>query len=78
MTHLKSLVALWIATQLLVRFVPGAGFLLIPVLALYAVWMIFIIRRKPSGAFFKELRELAKRAAEEAGKAQPSQQKNRP
>ena len=78
LTHVKWLAALWVAAQVLAKFVPGIGFLFIPVLALYAVWVIFTIKRKPPGAFFKPLRELAKRAAEEARKAQVSQQKNRP
>jgi len=76
--HLKWVAGLWIAAQLLARFVPGASFLFIPLLALYAAWVIFTIRRKPAGAFFKELGALAKRAAEEARKAQTSQPKNKP
>jgi hypothetical protein len=79
--HLKWAVGLWIAAQLLARFVPGASFLFIPMLALYAAWAIFTVRRKPAGAFFKELGERAKRAAEEARKAQTSQtsqSKNKP
>lgn len=71
--HVKWAVGLWIAAQLLARFVPGASFLFIPMLVLYAAWVIFTVRRKPAGAFFKELSALAKRAAEEARKAQTSQ-----
>jgi hypothetical protein len=78
LTHVKWVVALWIAAQVLAKFVPGTGFLFIPVLALYAAWVIFTIKRKPPGVFLRELRELATRAAEETKKAQASQQKNRP
>ena len=63
---------------MLASFVPGTGFLFIPVLALYAAWVIFTLKRKPPGVFLKELRELATRAAEEAKKAQSSQQKKKP
>ena len=76
--HVKWIFLLGIALQVLSRFVPGTGFLFIPVLALYAAWVIFTLKRKPPGVFLKEIRELATRAAEEAKKAQSSQQKNRP
>lgn len=76
--HVKWVVGLWIAAQLLARFVPGASFLFIPMLALYAAWAIFTDRRKPAGAFFKEPGERAKRIAGEARKAQISQPKNKP
>ena len=76
--HVKWIFLLGIALQVLARFVPGTGFLFIPVLALYAAWVIFTLKRKPPGVFLKEIRELATRAAEEAKKAQSSQQKNRP
>lgn len=78
LTHVKWVVALWIATQALARFVPGAGFLFIPVLALYAAWVIFTVRRKSPGAFFRELGEMARRAAEEARKLQQTNSKNKP
>ena len=76
--HVKWIFLLGIAMQLLAKFVPGTGFLFIPVLALYAAWVIFTLKRKPPGVFLKELRELATRAAEEAKKAQSSQQKKKP
>lgn len=78
LTHVKWVVVLWIATQALAWFLPGAGFLFIPVLALYAAWVIFSIRRKPPGAFFRELGEMARRAAEQARKSQKSQPGNKP
>lgn len=76
--HIKWLFFLAIALQMLASFVPGTGFLFIPVLALYIAWVFFTLKRKPPGAFLKEIRELAARAAEEAKKAQSSQQKKRP
>lgn len=76
--HVKWIFLLGIAIQLLAKFVPGTGFLFIPMLALYAAWVIFTLKRKPPGVFLKELRELATRAAEEAKKAQSSQQKKKP
>lgn len=78
LTHVKWVVALWIATQALVWLVPGTGFLFIPVLALYAAWVIFSISRKPPGAFFRELGEMARRAAEEARKSQKPPSNNKP
>ncbi|CAN5219283.1 hypothetical protein BH10PSE16_BH10PSE16_43630 [soil metagenome] len=75
--HVKWVVALWIATQALARFVPGTGFLFIPVLVLYTAWVVFSVRRKPPGAFLQELRGLARRAAEEVRKAQINKSKNK-
>lgn len=76
--HVKWIVLLWVAAQLLAKFVPGISFLFIPALVLYAAWVIFTAKRKNPGDFFKNLKVLAARAAEEARKAQSSQQKNRP
>ena len=53
LTHVKWVAALWIATQALATLVPAAGFLFIPALALYAAWVIFTIRHKLPGNFFK-------------------------
>ncbi|MFZ3140522.1 hypothetical protein [Polaromonas sp.] len=75
--HVKWVVALWIATQALARFVPGTGFLFIPVLVLYAAWVVFSISRKPPGAFLRELSGLARRASEEARKARINKSKNK-
>ena len=76
--HVKWIFLLGIAMQLLAKFVPGTGFLFIPVLALYAAWVIFTLKRKPPGVFLKQIRELAARAAEEAKQAPSSQQKKTP
>lgn len=76
--HIKWIFFLAIALQVLASFVPGTGFLFLPVLALYVAWVIFTIKRKPPGVFLKQIRELAVRAAEETKKAQSSQQKKRP
>ena len=76
--HVKWIFLLGIALQVLASFVPGVGFLFIPVLALYAAWVIFTLKRKPPGVFLKQIRELAARAAEEAKQAPSSQQKKTP
>lgn len=80
-THVKWVVAAWIGTQVLARWMPGAGFLFIPALLAYAAWVIFKVNRHSSGALVKRLRELAKAAAkgaaEQAKKAQQAQHKNK-
>ena len=76
--HIRWLFFLAIALQVLASFIPGTGFLFIPVLALYIAWVFFTLKRKPPGGFLREIRELAARAAGEAKKAQSSQQKKKP
>ena len=76
--HVKWAVGLWIATQILARFVPGAGFLFIPLLAVYAAWVIYSLRARPPGAFIQKLGALARRAAEEARKVPSTFPKNKP
>jgi hypothetical protein len=66
--YVKWAVGLWIATQILARFVPGAGFWFIPLLAVYAAWVLYGLRSHPPGAFLQELAARARRAAEEARK----------
>ena len=57
LVHIKWVVGLWIAVQVLAWFIPGAGFLMLPVLALYAAWTFFSLRRKqPTGAFLNDIR----------------------
>ena len=75
LTHIKWVVGLWIGTQALAAFVPGAGFLFIPALLAYAAWVIFTVNRNSSGALVQRLRELARQAAEEAQKNQQSRKK---
>ena len=76
--HAKWAVGLWVGTQILAWFVPGAGFLFIPLLAVYAAWVIYSLRSRPPGAFIQELGALARRAAEEARKVQSTRPKNKP
>ncbi len=75
LTHIKWVVGLWIGTQALAAFVPGAGFLFIPALLAYAAWAIFTVNRNSSGALVRRLRELARQAAEDAQKNQQSRKK---
>jgi len=72
-SHVKWLVALWVATQLLTNFVPWAGFLFLPAVLAYAAWVIFKARRHSSGDLAHRVRELLAQAAhptQEAGKMQ--------
>ena len=75
LTHVKWVVALWIATQALSRVVPGAGFLFLPALLAYGAWVVFKANRNSSGALVQRLRELARQAAEEAQKNQQPRKK---
>ena len=76
--HAKWAIGLYVATQILGRFVPGAGFLFVPVLAAYVVWLIYRFRSQPPGAFVNKMTALARRAAEEARKASSTFPKNKP
>ena len=76
--HVKWAVGLWIGTQILARFVPGAGFWFIPLLAVYAAWVFYRLRSQPPGAFLKELAARARRAAEEARKVSSTLPNNKP
>lgn len=76
-THVKWVVILWIATQVLSEVVPGTGFLFLPALLVYGAWAVFQANRRSSGALLQRLREMARQAAEEAQKAQKAQ-KNQP
>ncbi|EJL88088.1 hypothetical protein PMI15_00880 [Polaromonas sp. CF318] len=72
-THVKWVLILWIATQVLSEVVPGAAFLFLPVLLVYGAWAIFQANRRSSGALLQRLRELAQQAAKEAEGAQKNQ-----
>jgi hypothetical protein len=91
-THVKWVVALWIATQALAKALPAASYLFIPALMVYAVWVIFRFGRaavsaatpdvKPLVApLVERLNEMAQRAAEKAKlarQAKPPLHKNKP
>jgi hypothetical protein len=91
-THVKWVVALWIATQALAKLVPIASQLFIPALMVYAVWVIFRVSRHAAisagtpdvNPLVLRLSELARRAAEKAKTAQqfkpiqPPPHKNKP
>jgi hypothetical protein len=72
-SHVKWLVALWVATQLLTNFVPLAGFLFLPAVAAYAAWVIFKARRHSSGGLVHRVRELLAQAVHAAQKARKMQ-----
>ena len=78
-THVKWVIGLWIASQVLAKLLPGAGFLFVPSLIAYAAWVLFQVNRKTSGALSQKLREIAaaasSKAAEELNKAQRANQK---
>ena len=76
--HVKWAIGLYVATQILGRFVPGAGFLFVPVLAAYVVWLIYRFKSQPPGAFVNKMAVLAKRATEESRKASSTSPKNKP
>jgi hypothetical protein len=75
LTHVKWVVILWIATQMLSEVLPGAGFLFLPALLVYGAWAVFQANRRSSGALVQRLRDLALQAAEEARKNQPPRKK---
>lgn len=76
--HLKWGLGLWIVTQIMAWFMSGAGFLFIPLLAIYAAWVIYTLSRRPPGAFLPQLGALAKGAADEARKLQSTPPKHKP
>ena len=65
-SHVKWLVALWIGIQLLANFLPWAGFLFLPAVLAYAVWVIFKVQRHPAGALVHRVRDLLAQAAQAA------------
>lgn len=73
--HAKWVAVAWIATQVLAKLVPGAGFFFIPLLIAYAVWVVFKLNLNSSGDLRKRLRELALKAIEDAKKSQHSPKK---
>jgi hypothetical protein len=75
MRHLQWAAGLWVATQVLGHFVPGAGFLFIPLLAVYVVYSL---RSGSPGAFLRELPGRARRAAQDIPKVPSSFPRNKP
>ena len=57
--HLRWLIAVAVALQVLTRFVPHAGWFIIPVLMGYAGWLIFRINQNLGGTLVNRFRELA-------------------
>ncbi len=63
LTHVKWVFVAWMATQLLARLLPGAGFLFIPFLLAYAAWVVFRVNAPSVGALAKRFKDLADAAA---------------
>jgi hypothetical protein len=61
--HFRWLLALWIGTQVLTRFVPFAGFLMLPVLVADAVWLLVKINQNLNGTLIRRLQALANPSA---------------
>ena len=74
-THVKWVVALWIATQALSVVLPGAGFLFLPALLVYGAWVVFKANLNAPGALAQRLIELSRQVAEEARKNQQPKKK---
>ena len=72
-SHVKWLVVLWVATQLLTNFVPWAGFLFLPAVLAYAAWLIFKAKRHSSRGLVHRVRELLAQAAHAAQEARKMQ-----
>lgn len=70
--HLRWLIALWIATQVMTRWVPQAGFLIIPALLAYAGWLIFRINQNLGGTLGSRFREMADKVDAAARKSRNS------
>lgn len=60
--HFRWLLAAWIATQVLTRFVPQAGWLIVPVLIGYVCWVVFRINQNSGGSLFNRISEMAEKA----------------
>ncbi|SFC69063.1 hypothetical protein SAMN05216344_13121 [Polaromonas sp. OV174] len=78
LAHAKWVLLAWVATQVLAKWLPGAGYLFVPVLLAYAVWVRFKLSRQSSGALVQRVRELYRQLAEETKKTQASPPKNKP
>lgn len=64
-SHVKWVVVFWIASRALDAWVPGMGFVLVPLLMAYAVWAVLqFIRRSPE-AWTARVRALAESAMAE-------------
>ncbi len=61
--HFRWLLAIWIGTQVLIRFVPFAGFLMVPALVAYTVWLFVRINKNLNGTLTRRLQELANPSA---------------
>jgi hypothetical protein len=60
--HVRWLIAAWVATQVLGRVVPHAGWLIVPVLIGYTSWLVFTINKNSGGSLFNRIREMAEKA----------------
>ncbi|RYX88865.1 MAG: hypothetical protein EOO28_34870 [Comamonadaceae bacterium] len=65
-SHLRWVVVAWVATQVLGEFVPGAGFLFVPVLVGYAVWVFSKMNKNVSGSLVERVQAAAQTTGQRA------------
>ena len=78
MRHVRWVVGIWAAVKVLAWLVPGARYLLVPLLVLYAAWVMFSLKPNAPSAFPGRLRRLAGRIAEPLAKAQNNNSSHQP
>lgn len=66
MSHLRWVIVAWVLTQVLGEFVPGAGFLFVPVLIGYGFWVFSRANRNSSGDLFKRVQAMAETTGQRA------------
>ena len=54
--HLRWLFAAWVLTQVAGRAVPGADWLILPILVFYAIWIVIRIDQNQDGKLLRDLR----------------------
>lgn len=67
--HLRWMVVIWIALQVLERVLPGARMLFIPLLLAYMAWLIFRLNRNSWGALMARFQAWAQKVAEQSRKS---------
>ena len=65
LAHLKWLVVLWVALQVLGEIIQAASFFLVPALLAYIAWVLVTANHRSSGALFRLAREWWRAAADD-------------